>query len=226
VHFVRSPLTLSLKIAEPILLGSISWVTKVGQQEADLFELWARQNAEGEFVRLGRGRVGSRQVESIVFFNPRSGVVERSDAFCVRMTNCGRLESVTELQIKILSTVRSTTPCLRDLHIWARPKDANSRRQRQQIMTPTSFFKETLVESDGQQDEFVGKSVEQELMDALTCEPMSIPLVLPSGQIVDQSTLNKFVQNEAAWGRPASDPFTGKPFTNECKPVLLDRNAE
>ena len=57
---------------------------------------------------------------------------------------------------------------------------------------------------------------------ALTAERASIPMVLPCGQIVDKSSLDKHIREEERWGRAPNDPFTGKPFTRDCKPLLLD----
>lgn len=48
---------------------------------------------------------------------------------------------------------------------------------------------------------------------------MTQPIILPSGKIIDQKTLDKHAQNEAVWGRPASDPFTGIRFNNTVKPI-------
>ena len=48
---------------------------------------------------------------------------------------------------------------------------------------------------------------------------MTQPIILPSGKIIDQKTLEKHGQNEAVWGRPVSDPFTGIRFSNTHKPI-------
>lgn len=49
---------------------------------------------------------------------------------------------------------------------------------------------------------------------------MTQPIILPSGKIIDQTTLEKHEQNEAVWGRPVSDPFTGIPFNEHRRPVM------
>ena len=45
------------------------------------------------------------------------------------------------------------------------------------------------------------------------------PIVLPSGKVIDQSTLEKHEQSEAVWGRPSSDPFTGLPLSEARRPL-------
>lgn len=48
---------------------------------------------------------------------------------------------------------------------------------------------------------------------------MTQPVTLPSGKIIDQSTLEKHGHNEAIWGRTPSDPFTGLKFSDNRKPI-------
>lgn len=49
---------------------------------------------------------------------------------------------------------------------------------------------------------------------------MTQPITLPSGKVIDQTTLEKHGQNEAIWGRPLSDPFTGIVFNEHRKPIM------
>lgn len=62
--------------------------------------------------------------------------------------------------------------------------------------------------------------VPESFLDAITWELMTQPITLPSGKVIDQTTLEKHEQNEAVWGRPLSDPFTGIPFNEHRKPVM------
>ncbi|XP_065882940.1 RING finger protein 37-like [Dysidea avara] len=55
-------------------------------------------------------------------------------------------------------------------------------------------------------------------LDEITYEIMLVPMLLPSGHYVDQSTIDKFTSTENAWGRPGADPFTGVPFSSAAKP--------
>lgn len=51
--------------------------------------------------------------------------------------------------------------------------------------------------------------------------PLQIfPTVLPSGKVVDQSTIDKHAEEEAKWGRQPSDPFTGLEFNAQRKAIL------
>lgn len=44
--------------------------------------------------------------------------------------------------------------------------------------------------------------------------------MLPSGKVVDQSTIDRHSEVEAKWGRLPSDPFTGLEFTSQRKAIL------
>ncbi|XP_076395315.1 RING finger protein 37 isoform X2 [Megachile rotundata] len=59
-------------------------------------------------------------------------------------------------------------------------------------------------------------------LDAITWEIMTQPILLPSGKIIDQTTLQKHEETEALWGRRLTDPFTGLPFSEDRKPVIAN----
>lgn len=61
--------------------------------------------------------------------------------------------------------------------------------------------------------------VPEEFLDPITQEVMVLPMLLPSGTSVDNSTLEEHQKREATWGRAPGDPFTGVPFTPTSRPV-------
>nr|XP_012223033.1 PREDICTED: RING finger protein 37 [Linepithema humile]XP_012223034.1 PREDICTED: RING finger protein 37 [Linepithema humile] len=75
------------------------------------------------------------------------------------------------------------------------------------------------VTSNRQEDQAIFE-VPESFLDAITWELMTQPITLPSGKVIDQTTLEKHGQNEAIWGRPLSDPFTCIPFNEHRKPVM------
>lgn len=60
--------------------------------------------------------------------------------------------------------------------------------------------------------------VPERYLDEVTYELMLVPMLLPSGHYVDQTTIDKFSSVENSWGRPSADPFTGIAFTSTAKP--------
>lgn len=79
-----------------------------------------------------------------------------------------------------------------------------------------------LYRQENQSDQRIKEQFEipEDFLDPITWEIMTQPVLLPSGNVIDQSTLEKFKQNENIWGRPASDPFTGIPF-DKVNPILM-----
>uniref|UniRef100_H3DGZ0 U-box domain containing 5 n=1 Tax=Tetraodon nigroviridis TaxID=99883 RepID=H3DGZ0_TETNG len=59
----------------------------------------------------------------------------------------------------------------------------------------------------------------EDFLDPITQEVMVLPMLLPSGMSVDNSTLEEHQKREATWGRAPNDPFTGVPFTPTSRPV-------
>lgn len=79
--------------------------------------------------------------------------------------------------------------------------------------------------------------IPEEFLDPITQEIMCQPIRLPCGIAVDASTLEKYYKEEATWGRPANDPFTGQAYNDSLKPLadgalktridlFLTRNAD
>ena len=63
-------------------------------------------------------------------------------------------------------------------------------------------------------------AVKEKFLDAVTQEVMVLPMLLPSGQHVDQSTIDRHNAEELQWGRPPSDPYTGVPYAGTQHPVF------
>ncbi|XP_003741853.1 RING finger protein 37 [Galendromus occidentalis] len=96
------------------------------------------------------------------------------------------------------------------------PPSSNSAPTRR---TPLSSSKPQIEESAKRRRIEDTAAVPEEFLDPITFSVMTIPVALPSGNAVDQSTLDKHVANENRWGRPASDPFTGVALTS--KPIVI-----
>lgn len=62
-------------------------------------------------------------------------------------------------------------------------------------------------------------TIPDDFIDPISCEVMVQPLILPSGKVIDSSTLKSHEKAELRWGRGPSDPFTGIPFSDSNKPI-------
>jgi hypothetical protein len=60
--------------------------------------------------------------------------------------------------------------------------------------------------------------IPEEFLDSITMDILNLPYILPSGAIVDETTLQKHKRREECYGRYPSDPFTGVLFTPNSEP--------
>ncbi|XP_020300481.1 RING finger protein 37 [Pseudomyrmex gracilis] len=142
--------------------------------------------------------------------------------------------SARVLRITITKTEKSV-PALRKVEVWGRvspicgPDVLEKVRTLLNALPPhdkhqTVPAPENVVEKqqENQSDQEIKKQFEipKDFLDPITWEIMTQPVLLPSGNVIDESTLEKFEQNENIWGRAVSDPFTGIPFDN-INPILL-----
>ena len=248
--FVRPPVSVKLKYSLPgpgfrlrqIRLSSrVSW-----SQESELFEVWLK----GGSAELTRGARGASDPDrkSILFYSSDSPPTDREAGsgqheISRRLTRC-----VSEIEIKILRTKGSCAPGLSNLRVLGVPVTHLDRKEVQRRVDAVRR-RSTQVETPGagalplqatSETGSGGASVPLSpalpasegaattatsgvIVDALTFERARIPMVLPSGQIVDKSTLDEYSRREAAWGRAPNDPFTGKIFTRDRRPVLLEQ---
>uniref|UniRef100_A0A5F9CVQ7 RING finger protein 37 n=1 Tax=Oryctolagus cuniculus TaxID=9986 RepID=A0A5F9CVQ7_RABIT len=153
------------------------------------------------------------------------------------------LSHVAHLKICITHMTGGGVPCIKRLEVWGQPAKTCSQEVIDSILLVAS---ESLpqdlapqapalpMESDcdpgGQLEGQEAPSslqelaegiqdVPEEFLDPITLEIMPCPMLLPSGKVIDQSTLEKCNRSEAAWGRVPSDPFTGVAFTAHSQPL-------
>lgn len=69
-------------------------------------------------------------------------------------------------------------------------------------------------------------TIPKEFFDPITNSCMSLPIILPSGHTIDRSTLEKYLEEEARYGRPANDPFTSVRFSDSSSPIPNNRLKE
>ncbi|XP_077992169.1 RING finger protein 37-like [Glandiceps talaboti] len=165
-----------------------------------------------------------------------SGTVERDLRHHLHQT----LSDVSHVIVRITRVFSGCVPALQKVEIYGQPSSSCGRKVDAFIMsiyktlhelkykkadsqlsgasgskvTPSSEHQSLAVKAAQSISEFP-----TDFIDPITCDMMSLPVLLPSGHSVDQSTLDKHTETEAKWGRKANDPFTGLPFTDVSKPV-------
>ncbi|XP_029449604.1 RING finger protein 37 isoform X2 [Rhinatrema bivittatum] len=151
------------------------------------------------------------------------------------------LSNVTHLKLVISHITGGSLLCIKRLEVWGQP--AKSCPQEvidcllqvvTESMIPNSGLQNPVLPAEGdfmacgnaerpQQNHWelsdVLWDVPEEFLDPITLEIMTFPILLPSGKVIDQSTLEKCNQSEAAWGRMPSDPFTGVAYSQHSQPL-------
>jgi len=161
----------------------------------------------------------------------------------LRENNTYRIKDTTETQnvikniriicIGIKRTKNASIPCLKNLKILVKPNDSESRKyldeckQASYSTTTLNFFGGGGVVSEPvksiiepEQNTIFQQQIPDEFLDELTQEIMQIPMVLPSGKIVDRSTVDKCNASQAVYGGLPRDPFSGRVYTSSLKPVF------
>lgn len=144
------------------------------------------------------------------------------------------LQKVTHVALKIVRCSGSSVPAIGKVEIWGQPSTicrpgdleyALSIQEKIQtgsvIKTTTAIRNRTTENSKNHTllSYSCSASLPEDFIDPITCELMTVPVLLPSGHNIDTSTLEKHTTAERSWGRLPSDPFTGKVFSGTSKPV-------
>ncbi|XP_054398066.1 RING finger protein 37 isoform X2 [Pongo abelii] len=178
-------------------------------------------------------------------FGPMEATLPSPAVVAQELWNKGALSlsHVAHLRICITHVTGGGIPCIKRLEVWGQPAKTCSQEVIDSILLVAS---ENLpqdvalqapalpMESDcdpGDQSESqqapsslqklaeIIQDVPEEFLDPITLEIMPCPMLLPSGKVIDQSTLEKCNRSEATWGRVPSDPFTGVAFTPHSQPL-------
>ncbi|XP_045102073.1 uncharacterized protein LOC123498732 isoform X2 [Portunus trituberculatus] len=158
----------------------------------------------------------------------------------LRHTNRKALKCVKSMIIRIQSTSeRACPPVLHSLEVWGQAGISTNKSKRRELLKQWKAYKpitkteldvprlynsnpEEKMTEKSQNDDLNNRDlleIPDDFLDPLTCDIMTIPLLLPSGNSIDAHTLERYIASEATWGRPASDPFTGVPFKGDKQPV-------
>lgn len=133
------------------------------------------------------------------------------------------------MKIVIKDSKNRRAPVVRSLEIWGCLSDENEPDVTKQIRdlmkteNKVSFYNAASSEDDDTSPIATSSAtsvIPDEFLDSITNELLVMPFTLPSGNIVDESTIEKHNRNEEVYGRLPSDPFTGVCYTIDRKPMF------
>uniref|UniRef100_H3C936 U-box domain containing 5 n=1 Tax=Tetraodon nigroviridis TaxID=99883 RepID=H3C936_TETNG len=125
------------------------------------------------------------------------------------------LGAVTQLRVTIPFGGAASALGFKALTVWGQPAAAAVRSNLRESGESTSPVKDAIAWTFRPSSPIPS----QDFLDPITQEVMVLPMLLPSGMSVDNSTLEEHQKREATWGRAPNDPFTGVPFTPTSRPV-------
>lgn len=215
-RFVKPPVTLTLEFEKPLKITAVDIGLCVGSQKTSNLELYAGfsvnllkkvasfyQSSNGNAVSFVRFCVKNKENEIENNFTGSVVYFYKTD----QLTNC------KFLAIKVCKAEH--VPCLSALRIWS----YQSVNLVQLTLPEENCLIEGASKEDKKDEERNDEEIPEDFFDPITCECMSLPIVLPAGRTIDRSTLERFISIEAACGRGPSDPYTGVKFTEHSFPL-------
>lgn len=225
---MKPPTDIDFQLICNIGLSHILISTRIGAHRSSGIEVFVR-NSNGEFVAICKAIF---EGDGVIFCNSKyysknkqPPVAAANDYhLCYFRSNEFRAFINTDfIRIRILRT-NGTVPCLGAVEIWGYVSRSCSQETAQTIRRLLNKKSQTSHSNDIVNDlnkiDCEKFEIPDDFKDSLTYELMAIPMTLPSGHTIDQSTLEKCLATDASCGRHGCDPFTGLKYTNCRKPVL------
>ncbi|KAK2166054.1 hypothetical protein LSH36_43g07032 [Paralvinella palmiformis] len=146
------------------------------------------------------------------------------------------LNNVSHIVIRITRAISSSACALRWVEIWGQPshtckaswhhaihdlcwKEFSPKVRQDSGLECNNFQSERKLTTDicDLNEQF--DELPEEFIDPLTQEMMLMPVLLPCGKTIDQTSLDRYVKQLSQWGHSPNDPYTGKEFTEHEKPI-------
>ena len=194
-------------------------------------------------VQLAEGTVGNFSnpmfQHVLTDFNSRIIGSVQNNVEIFNLSQVVRLQNTSHLLIRITQVRKGSVPCLGGLEVIGRPANNTefvmkyaeliSLKLKQERENPRKFVltgpstETDLSANNSCKSQTVinattGNSMPPEFIDPITLNVMTLPILLPSGNTIDNSTLEKHIALERNWGREPSDPFTGMPLGSKIVP--------
>lgn len=231
VYLSKPPISLDINLMCPIELTSIKIWPEIGSLKSTGFDIFTKLNGRTEKI----ASCDNLNENSVVFCRLKD-LSELSAAHvkkCFFFRNLKEYTKVDRFTLRIWKTRNSSAPAIKKIEVWGKvankcplnervlklwsSRDGGCNNSTQSVPLHSNKASNGPLQSDDTSNEI---QIPDELLDAITHHIMTVPMTLPSGKTVDQSTLEKFNKIEATWGREPSDPFTGMTFTDNRRPIF------
>jgi hypothetical protein len=231
---IRPPVTLTINFICSVDVSHIILWPQVGCQKSTGFEIYANSAPKPKPQNYQKAAFGYLEDDDQgiifyrrVYYDECTKSTEHLKSFARKavLGNVCSLTNTTSLQVKIIRT-KSSVPALAKVEVWGKPgKSCGDAERRNVLKLWTDRIPKKVTVSSGNSERQLQTvsdtkfEVPENFLDSITCTIMAFPFILPCGKFVDQSTLDRHEQHEAMWGRAPSDPFTGRMFTENNRPI-------
>ncbi|KAH8287319.1 hypothetical protein KR054_005800 [Drosophila jambulina] len=233
----KPPVEVVFNLPKAVDMKVIKLWPSIGALRSTAFELHGRHDDTWErvaFVKdLGLG------VDSVTFcyqsdYSSRSTGQPQSEKVFFFRSACKILASTNSVKVVIRAT-EGCPPVLRKVEMWGLPARSMEKADKELVKSIWSKISDPFGWRHAKRGNVGQRSmrrrvpqlkeqsslyIPEEFLDCITWELMILPTVLPSGKVVDQSTIDKHAEAESKWHRHPSDPFTGLEYNAQRKAVL------
>ncbi|EAT47257.1 AAEL001610-PA [Aedes aegypti] len=221
----KPPVEIVFTLHCPIVVHRLKLWVHMGALKTTSVDVYI-QNKRGSFDKVGCGE--SQSAEIFEFVNNRRISSASALPDCRTMQfplfpTVGYLLANCSIFKLVLKKTARCVPVLRKVECWGQPArncSVELKESIERMWCKTEEPTENVSSPSSIPQTTVTAEIPEELLDELTCDIMTIPMILPSGKTVDQLTIEKHNQQEEKWGRQASDPFTGLIYTHTRKPIF------
>lgn len=225
VYLSKPPVSIDITLMCPIQLTSIKIWPEIGSLKSTGFDILTKVNGRTEKIAC----CDDLNENSVVFCRLKdcSEMPATHIKRCFFFRNLKDFTTVDQFTVRIWKTRNSSAPAIKKIEVWGTV--ARRSPLTEQVLNlwktrngePNNKLIAAVQSNEPETGETLNEiHIPDELLDAITHHIMTVPMTLPSGKTVDQSTLEKFNKTEATWGREPSDPFTGLTFTDNRKPIF------
>ncbi|XP_065079969.1 RING finger protein 37 [Ochlerotatus camptorhynchus] len=222
----KPPLEIVFTLHCPIVIHRLKLWVHMGALKTTAVDVYV-QNKRGNFDKIGSGESQTAEIFEFVNIRKVAALSEPADSRIAQYTLFPTVGYLLANCSVIKLVIKKTARCvavLRKIECWGQPARSCSKPVKDSI--ETMWYKNAhLIEDDfetlsNEAPDTPATDIPEEFLDELTCDIMTIPMILPSGKLVDQMTIEKHNQEEEKWGRQASDPFTSLIYTEMRKPMF------
>lgn len=229
----KPPIDLDFQLMCGIELSCIKIWPKINSLKSTGFEVFVSSQTGSNAQLVKVANCFNLEENGVVFVqNGREmNEDERTNSELFKVVRCFRtartIRTVRSVRICIRQTNRCV-PVMKRIEIWGRIAANESEKSKQKVLAlcqqlnrPANISNvESNTDTPSKCIGEIDPGIPEQFLDAITYEIMSLPMVLPSGKTIDNTTLLKHNSQEEKWGRPPSDPFTGVMLTDSRKAIL------